>query len=456
MTHLPNKLILLMMQLRTWLDARLAHLVLSNHEDEALAGIRPARQKLRLICVLLIAFLLWSLLFPLDIASHSMGEVIPASQTKLVQHLEGGIVRRIFVREGQQVKAGEVVAELERSASEADLREAQSHLGGLRIRALRLEAQLAGRREIDFPPELLRDFPEQTRNAVELIRSQSGRIQGGLAVQTQKVLQRDAESVELRARRTHLVNKLTLLRDQIRISDKLLKEGLTNQYEHLNLLKEEQSLVSALAETEASLTRSSAAQSQERSALNAQRSGEREQQHKDLEDTRRQIGEIEERLRKFSDSQRRLQVLAPIEGTVLTLHVVTEGGVLPPGGTLMSLVPDNDPLLIETQLPVGDVGFIRIGQKARIQLLSSGSHGFKPIDGTVAHISADRVAEPNREPYYRLRIRPNQLHFSRGDNQYQLVPGVRVSAAVLIGQRSVFDVLTAPLRSGMQNALTEP
>ncbi len=275
-------------------------------------------------------------------------------------------------------------------------------------------------------------------------------------MQTQKVLQRDAESVELRARRTHLANKLALLRDQIHISEKLLKEGLTNQYEHLNLLKEEQALASALAETEASLTRSAAAQSQERSALGAQRSGEREQQHKDLEETRRQIGEIEERLRKFSDSQRRLQVLAPIDGTVLTLHVVTEGGVLPPGGTLMSLVPDNDPLLIETQLPVGDIGFIRIGQKARIQLVSASSHGFKPIDGTVAHVSADRVAEPNREPYYRLRIRPNQLHFSRGRNQYQLVPGVRVSAAVLIGQQSVFDIVTAPLRSGMQSALTEP
>ncbi len=436
--------------------SKLATLILHNNDDADLSEIRPARQKLRLIGLLLIGFLFWSMIFPLDIASHSMGEVIPASQTKLVQHLEGGIVRRILVREGQQVKAGEVVAELERSASEADLREAQSHLGGLRIRALRLEAQLAGRREIIFPAELLRDFPEQTRNAVELIRSQSERIQGGLAVQTQKVLQRDAESAELRARRTHLANKLALLRDQIRISEKLLKEGLTNQYEHLNLLKEEQALVSALAETEASLTRSAAAQSQERSALGAQRSGEREQQHKDLEETRRQIGEIEERLRKFSDSQRRLQVLSPIDGTVLTLHVVTEGGVLPPGGTLMTLVPDNDPLLIETQLPVGDIGFIRIGQKARIQLVSASSHGFKPIDGTVAHVSADRVAEPNREPYYRLRIRPSQLHFLRGHNQYQLVPGVRVSAAVLIGQQSVFDIVTAPLRSGMQNALTEP
>jgi membrane fusion protein, adhesin transport system len=435
---------------------KLTTLILHDNENVDFSEIRPARQKLRVIGILLIGFLFWSMLFPLDIASHSMGEVIPASQTKLVQHLEGGIVRRILVREGQQVKTGEVLAELERSASEADLRETQSHLGSLRIRALRLEAQLAGRNEIAFPAELLRDFPEQTRNATELIRSQSERIQGGLAAQTQKVYQRDAEGVELRARRTHLSNKLALLRDQINISEKLLKEGLTNQYEHLNLLKEEQALASALAETEASLTRSTAAQSQERSALGAQRSGEREQQHKDLEDTRRQIGEIEERLRKFSDSQRRLQVLAPIDGIVLTLHVVTEGGVLPPGGTLMNLVPANDPLLIETQLPVGDIGFIRIGQKVRIQLITSSAQGFKPISGTVAHVSADRVAEPNREPYYRLRIRPNQLHFSRGDNQYQLVPGVRVSAAVLIGERSVFNTLTAPLRSGMQNALTEP
>lgn len=442
--------------LQRYVDTHLTQLILRTEDDDPFSEIRPARQKLRLICGLLICFLLWSLLSPLDIASHSTGEVIPASQTKLVQHLEGGIVRHILVREGQQVKRGEVVAELERSASEADLRETQSHLGGLRIRALRLEAQLAGRREIEFPPDLLQDFPEQTRNASELIRSQSGRIQSGLAVQTQKVFQRDAERVELVARRTHLVNKLGLLRDQVHISEKLLKEGLTNRYEHLNLLKEEQALVSALAETEASLTRTTAAQSQERASLEQQRSGESEQQHKDLEETRRQIGEIEERLRKFSDSQRRLQVLSPIDGTVLTLHVVTEGGVLPPGGTLMSLVPDNDPLLIETQLPVGDVGLIKVGQKARIQLMSSNAQGFMPIDGFVSHISADRVSEPNHEPYYRLRIRPTQMYFARGITRYQLVPGVRVNAVVLIGQRTVFDYLSAPLRSKTRYALTEP
>ncbi|MBS1210557.1 MAG: prsE 5 [Proteobacteria bacterium] len=442
--------------LQNWSNTHFAPLLLRSEADNPFSEIRPARQKLRRIAIILAGILLWSLLFPIDIASHSTGEVIPASQIKLVQHLEGGIVRRIRVHEGQQVKAGDPVAEIDRSASESDLREAQVHLGGLRIRALRLEAQLAGRSDISFPPELERDFPDDVRNAREQIRSQSGRYQGGLAVQTQKVRQRDAESAELRARQTHLVTKLNLLRDQVRISEKLLKEGLTNQYEHLNLLKEEQALVSSLAETEASIVRASAAGSQERSALDAQRSGEREQQHKDLEETRRQMGDIEERLHKFSDSQRRLQVLAPIDGTVLTLNVVTEGGVLPPGGTLMSLVPDKDPLLIETQLPVGDVGFVRIGQKARIQLVSSSAHGFAPIDGTVAHISADRVAEPNREPYYRLRIRPDRLYFSRGNIHYQLVPGVRVSAAVLIGQRSVFNILTAPLRSGMQNALTEP
>ena len=442
-------------QLRSHFGRLLAKTLIQTENTE-LVEIRPSRMKIRVIGVILVLILVWSMLFSLDMASHSVGEVISATHTKYIQHLEGGIVRKILVKEGQRVKAGSPVVELERTASEADLREAQSHLGSLQIRALRLEAQLAGKQEIVFSPNLLREFPEQTRNAYDLIRSQSERINSGLAAQQQKIVQRNAELTELRARKTHLLTKLVLLRDQIKISQSLLKEGLTNQYEHLHLLKEEQAQISLLAETEAALTRVAAAHSQESSSLNSQRSGEREQQQKDLEDTRRQIGEIEERLKKFSDSQKRQLILTPIDGTIMTLNVVTEGGVVPPGGTLMSIVPDNDPLLIETQLPVGDVGFIEIGQKTRIQLMSTSAHGFAPIDGTVTHISADRVAEPNREPYYRLHIKPDQLFFSRGDVRYRLVPGVRVSAAVLVGHHSVFDYLSAPLRASARGALSEP
>lgn len=437
---------------------RLQELILPHDPDEApdLGEIRASRLRLRAIGWVLLLTLIWAALFNLDIASQSLGEVIPATHTKLVQHLEGGIVRKILVHEGQTVKAGQPLVELERVASQSDLGETQAQIGGLRIKALRLEAQLAGRAAINFPSELKSAFPEQVRNAHELLSSQSNRLSGGLLAQEKKVQQRNAEQAELTARKQHLTNKLSFLREQLGMNARLLKEGLSSQYEQLNLLKEEQTLVGSLAETEASMRRVSAAESQESATLRSQYSGDRETLQSDLENTHKQLHELQERLLKYSDSQKRLQVVAPIDGTVLRLHIVTEGGVVAPGGALLSLVPINDPLLIETQLPVGDVGLVKVGQPARIELVSSTARGFQPISGTVSYVSADRVSEQDKEPFYRVRIIPGQVSFMRGDANFPLMPGVRVNASIQIGQRSVLAYLIEPLRARTRGALSEP
>ncbi|MCF8209308.1 MAG: HlyD family type I secretion periplasmic adaptor subunit [Rhodoferax sp.] len=441
------------------LVSRLGNLILPAHDlahEEGIEHIRGSRLRGRLIALCMLLVLVWAGFFTLDVASLSLGEVVSSSQTKQVQHLEGGIVRSILVREGQSVKMGDPLIELERIASESDMGELETQIAYLRIKSIRLEAQIAGQSTPQFPPDLLKAFPKQVQNARELMQSQSVRVGGNIQAQSNKVTQRSAELSELAARKQFTQSKLNLLREQLAINEKLMKEGLANQYEQLNLLKEEQALVGALAEVEASIRRVVAAESQESASLRAMSSGEQGSLQSELADTRKQLSELQERSLKFSDRQKRLQVLAPIDGTVLRLNIVTEGGVVAPGGVLLSLVPSNDPLVIETQLPVGDIGLVKSGQKVRIELVSGTARGFPPISGTLAYVSADRVLEPNREPYYRARIVPAQDHFTRGELRYPLVPGVRVSASILIGHRSVLDFLIDPLRAGARNALTEP
>jgi len=414
------------------------------------------RRTLQITAGILAAFVVWGAVCKLDIASHSSGEVVTSGQTKLVQHLEGGIVRRLLVREGQSVKAGDALAELERSASDAELRELEAHIGGLQIRILRFEAQLAGRASFDVPAALAAKFPEQVRTARELFESQKKRLAGNLEVQGLKISQRDGELNELQARRDHLQGKLKLLSEQISISEKLLKDGLANQYEHLNLLKELEMTRGTLNETNASLGRIATGRRQESASLRTLESSDREQMQKDLEEARKQLAEFQERSGKYTDSQRRTVVRAPIDGTVMTMNVVTEGGVVPPGGTLMSLVPAGERLLVEAKLPVGDVGLVHAGQPARLQLMSASARGFKPLEGTVVDISPDSVVEQGKEPYYRVRIEPAQREFLLDARRYPLVPGVMVSVAILAGERSVLGYVFDPLTQGMRAALTEP
>jgi adhesin transport system membrane fusion protein len=417
-----------------------------------------SRRIIRIVGAAFGVFALWAALFTLDIASHSAGEVVTSSQTQVVQHLEGGIVRTILVREGQSVRAGDALVELERTASDAELNELEAHIGGLQIRILRLHAQQEGRLSFDVPAELVARFPAQVQTARELFESQRMRLAGSLEVQGTKITQREAESQELLARREQLRSKLGLQREQIAISERLLKDGLTNQYEHLNLLKEEQVTLGVLNETEAGISRVSAGRRQETASLKTLAVGDREELQKDLEDARKQLSEFQERLLKYTDSQRRTVVRAPIDGTVMTMNVATEGGVIAPGGTLLTLVPAGTALLIEAKLPIGDVGLIRPGQSARVQLVSSSARGYKPMDATVIDISPDSVTErdQNEERYYRVRLQPAAPAFDGHARHYSLAPGVNVSVAILTGERSVLGYIFDPLVSGMSSALTEP
>lgn len=437
---------------------RVAALFLPDRSDPALPGdeLLGSRLTIRLLALLLGALLIWSLLFTLDIASHSTGEVASVGQTKMVQHLEGGIVRRILVREGQRVAAGEPLAEVERVATLSDMREIETLLGSLRIRAIRLEAQLSGSDEMQVPAELAENFQEQVEVNRALFMAQKSRLGSRYEEQQQKILQRRAEQSELKARRANAGNKLKLLRQQISISEELMKNGLANRYEHLELLKEEEQLRGVLQETEAALPRVEAALKQEQAALTSLDSGGNEELQKELAEVRRQISELQERLRKFSDSRERQVVRSPIEGVVMTLHVVTEGGVIQPGGTLMTLVPADEPLVIETRLPVGDIGMVSPGQPARIQLVSSIARGFQPIDGEVLEISPDSVLDEQKVPYYRVRIKPMQDAFEHRSVRYPLLPGVPVSVAILTGERTLFNYLAGPLTDGMNRAFSEP
>ena len=189
-----------------------------------------ARRIIWIIGGALCAFIAWAAIFDLDVASRGVGEVVPAGQVKRIQHLEGGIVREIFVTEGEKVTAGQPLMELEGTASQAETAELSSRLAALRIKMIRLRAQLGRDREVQFPAELTREYSAQITAARELFFSEMERLKTSSSSQTHKVSQRRAEIDEMTSRIAQLADRKKLLAEQVAISKKLLDEGLTNQY----------------------------------------------------------------------------------------------------------------------------------------------------------------------------------------------------------------------------------
>ncbi|MFC1840024.1 HlyD family type I secretion periplasmic adaptor subunit [Thermodesulfobacteriota bacterium] len=407
-----------------------------------------------LLAVLCLSFTVWSFFSKLDVVSVAEGEVIPSSKLKSVQHLEGGIVRSILVKEGQIVEKGQHLVELQTTASDADVREIELRVVALRIEIARLEAETAGKKQIEFDQDLIENQSRLIQQVNNLFIARRESLQNDLKRQRELINQRRQQMNEITARLRNQKKRLVLLEEQIKISNDLLEDELTNRYEHLDLLKEQNSLKSSIEENGAILSSAEAAIKEEELRLTSINSSFEEEVQTSLDDSRRQLRELTERKRKFEDNLKRTVLRSPVDGVVKKLYIFTEGGVVRPGGTLLDIVPRDDVLVIEAKLHTEDIGYIHVGQKAVIRL-STDTRRFGKLDGEVIRISPDTLISEKGSPYYQVRIATEKDYFEKGDHKYKLYPGMILTVNILTGQRTVFEYIVSPWVEGMDSAMTE-
>ena len=400
-------------------------------------------------------FLGWSMFFHLDVASYAQGQVIPAGQLKRIQHLEGGIIRSISVVEGQQVKAGAVIAELENVAPEAEVGDIKTRTAGYEIKVARLTALLAKAPRLNLPAALVRAYPEFARDAMSSFESSRGRYAAMVQTNESKISQRRTEIQEAKERLVGLESRSRFIKEQVKISEDMLRQKLTNDYEHLQLKKEQAQIDADRLGTIANERKASQALEEAMSALAAYRNDEDVNLRKELQEASSELASLRERVRKPSDSQDRTVVRSPVAGSIMTLYFKNKGAVVAPGGTLATLVPEGEALLVEAKLPISEVGYVRVGSIARLSI-ASGGNGFSTIAAEVVHVSPDAVAdEKSNNSYYVVRLQPKEMAFKRNGDLYPLRPGVQITSAIITGQRSVMSLLLDPFLSSGVHPLTE-
>lgn len=408
------------------------------------------------LCVILCgAFAAWAHYGRLDVVSMALGEVVPSSQVKSIQHLEGGIVREILVAEGARVERGQPLVVLESTQSGADVGELQINVTALRVEITRLEAEIAEQAEPVFADDLRADHADLVRQAIDLFDAHRKRQQSQIAGQREAIIQRDQDIKEISARIRNQRASLKLLDEQISISEELMKEELTNRYKHLDLLKEATRLRGRIEEDAAALKRSKSALAEAKAALDEIRTTFIEEVQQDLEEKRRRLDELTQRLQKFEDSLQRTVLRSPVEGVIKTLHTVTRGGVVRPGATVVEIVPGEDRLVIEAKLPISDIGYVQAGQTARVKLASPDAVRFGSLDGVVTLVSPDTIVTPEGSAFYKVRLETEQGYFERGGIEYRLYPGMQVMTSILTGQRTVLEYLLTPFLYGVDSALQE-
>jgi len=212
-----------------------------------------------LLLVLLVLFVAWAYYGRLAIVSTAVGEVIPSSEVKRVQHLEGGIVRDILVHEGERVKAGQPLVSLEPTRSNADVDELRLRLAGLGADIARLTAEQSGAARPTFPPDLVKAHPQLVASARGLFDARRAAFASKIRAAEEKVTEKEQSAEEIATRIANNEKRLKLLREQIAISKSLMQDQLTNRMRHLDLLRTEARLVGTIEEDRKALPRTQAA-----------------------------------------------------------------------------------------------------------------------------------------------------------------------------------------------------
>ena len=401
------------------------------------------------------AFLLWASVGRLDIVSNATGEVIPASQVKEIQHLEGGIISKIMVREGDRVVAGQPLVALQSVGTGSDLDELKIRHLNSKIKIIRLQAELADAEMPTYLESMKSDSPHLVERSTNLFLSRKKRRASQLQGQKEVVSQRKNEIAETLERLKSNRKVASLYNEQIKISEKLLRQDLSNRMQHIDLLVAESRLRGQISEDKQALNRVKSSIQEAEAKEQTIRNAFREDAQKELIEIVGEEEKLAQQLLKSEDSFRRTILSTPVDGVVKTLYVVTVGGVVPPGGTVLDIVPGKDLLIIEAELPTQDIGFVRVGQKATVRLASADSARLGIINGNVSKISPDTYLNQDGISFYKIQVTTEKYYFEQQGTRYPLVPGMQVVCSIITGDRTVLNFLLEPLLGSVGTALQE-
>ena len=398
---------------------------------------------------------LWAVQTEVEITATATGKVIPTGKVRMVQNLEGGIVQDIFVKEGEEVTAGQILLDFEQTASQSEVDEIKTRLEYLRAEILVSEALLE-----KAPLNFSQDLTVKNSEIIEITKKKFEKVKDEFVKETNLV----AKAVDAKLRSVKLVeskisevnSSLDIINKQISISDDLLAEKITSELAHLDLLRNKQLLIIKNNENAEQIDRLKAEIEQLQLEKDLKKVSFEREISSNLLILIEEEKKYKNRLIRYNDELVRKTVFSPIDGIIKKIHIVTKGGVIKPGQNIFEIVPTQEKLVVEALLPVSDVGFIKTGQTVLLSLQGSSGNHFSPIKGSVIMISPDASANENEsELFFVVKVEPNVDRFSSLSSEFKLYPGVVLESNIIIGRRSVFENLLAPFLLAKSKSLRE-
>ena len=366
-----------------------------------------------IVALALFAFLAWAYFFKLEEVSTGTGKVIPSSKEQTIQSLDGGILTELNVKEGDIVKKGQVLAQLDPTRFESQVGESVTKLRAMQATAARLEAEVNGT-ALSFPAEV-REMPRLVHEETALYYSRRSNLE---------------ESIR------GLQHSLSLVTNELNMTEPLVAKGAASEVEVLRLRRDINNFTNQ---------------------INDKRNEYNVKSREELARANAEIESLQQVVTGRTDSVKRSTFTAPVQGVVKEISVTTLGGVVAQNGKLMTIVPTDDQLLIEARISPKDIAFIHPQQEALVKITAYDYSIYGGLEGKVVNISPDTIRDEVKQDqfYYRVYIRTDTDKLvNKAGKSFAITPGMVSTVDIKTGQKTIIQYLLKPFNKA-QEALRE-
>lgn len=411
-----------------------------------------------MIFILVGVFGIWIGLAPLASAAVAVGKVSVVDNKKVIQHLEGGVVDKIFIKDGSKVKKGDALIELSNIRLESEIGIIKKDFLLASALTSRLEAQRDNENSINFSKDIMDfdDFLDIKTSQENIFYEQKKLFDSEMDIFNQRISQLNKQIQGTKAILNAKENRIKSVKDEIKEWERLFREQLTDKIHLRDLKRERVALDGEIAANEADIAKLNIQITETRSQMIAKERSYKEEILKRLQDARAKLVDAQQRYKALQDQSKRTIIRSPVDGTIVELAVHTIGGVVRSGEKIMSVIPSDTNYVIDAKLQINDIDSVYTGLLADLRFSAFNSNQSKVIEGKVTYISADSLTDQRGFNYYELKaeLTPQGIKDLQ-DNNFFLLPGMPAEVMIKTGERTVISYILKPFTDMFKRAFNE-
>jgi epimerase transport system membrane fusion protein len=426
-----------------------------QEDFEASANTKPViKAGLVVILVTFVGFGGWAAFAPLSQGAVASGKIVVENQRKTVQHLEGGVVKKILVHDGDTVKKGQILMELEDTRIDANVQIYETQYISAKAQEARLIAERDGKAQIDFPEELLGrenepDVAKILQGQRDQFRTRQEALKGGQSILAKRVTQLQQLISGLEAQTTAKDQQIALLNDEISGLRELFANGHASKQRLLQLEREASEMVGEKGKNQADIASAKLRIGETQLEMLQNNKDFRQKVVDELNKQQAELADFQERLVAAQDVLNHAQIRAPSSGIIVGLQVHTVGAVIQPGRTIVEIVPQNLRLIVQAKVRAQDIATIHMGVPAEVRILPFKQRLLPILMGKVIAVSADSLEDERTGiPYYQINVEISKDEMAKLDGQ-TLIPGMPADVIVQAGQYTALEYFLGPLSDSL-------